>query len=285
LSCSIHYIIFNFVVKPRLSKCVKQARKKIRMDKTRVSIVSYLNSKPFLHGLRNSLVANQIELSLDIPSKVAAKLAYKQADVGLIPVAGLEDLDDYRIISDYCIGSVGKVKTVVLVSDVPLGEIETVLMDYQSRSSVLLAKVLAKFYWKKSFKWENTCNNFQNVSIKGNTAGIIIGDRVFDVEDNFKYIYDLSEEWYNYTRLPFVFAVWAASGKVSASFETEFNKALAFGIKKIAEIKKVEQSYYPNVNIADYFKQNISFKLDDEKRTGMKKFLDLAGKLELVELK
>ena len=237
-----------------------------------------------MYGLKKSIVAKEIDLSLDIPSKVAAKLAFNLADVGLIPVAGLEDLDDYQIIGDYCIGSVGKVKTVVLVSEVPLGEIETVLMDYQSRSSVLLAKVLAKFYWKKSFNWENTCNDFQNVSIKGKTAGVVIGDRVFDIENKFRYIYDLSEEWYNFTKLPFVFAVWAANKKVSETFEKAFNSALAFGIENMAEIVQMEQPNYPNVDITNYFDQNISFELDKEKRAGMKKFLELAQKLELVEL-
>jgi chorismate dehydratase len=237
-----------------------------------------------LYGLKKSIVANEIDLSLDIPSKVAAKLAFNLADVGLIPVAGLEDLDDYQIIGDYCIGSVGKVKTVVLASDVPLDQIETVLMDYQSRSSVLLAKVLAKFWWKKSFNWKNTCNDFQNVSINGKTAGIVIGDRVFDIENKFRYVYDLSGEWYNFTRLPFVFAVWAANKKVSASFKKGFNSALAFGIENMAEIIRMEQHNYPNVNIADYFTQNISFEFDDAKKAGMKKFLELAQKLELVEL-
>ncbi|MDV7402073.1 MqnA/MqnD/SBP family protein, partial [Arthrospira platensis SPKY1] len=82
------------------------------MEKTRVSIVSYLNSKPFLYGLQNSAVARQIELISDIPSKVAAKLSFNLADVGLIPVAGLEDLDEYQIVGNYCIGAVGKVRTV-----------------------------------------------------------------------------------------------------------------------------------------------------------------------------
>jgi len=254
------------------------------MKKTRVSIVSYLNSKPFLYGLQNSSVAKEIDLSLDIPSKVAAKLSFNLADVGLIPVAGLIDLDEYHVIGDYCIGSVGKVKTVVLASDVPLQQVETILMDYQSRSSVLLAKVLAKFYWKKSFIWENTCNDFQNVSIKERTAGIVIGDRVFDLENKFRYIYDLSEEWYNFTQLPFVFAVWAANKKVSETFENAFNSALSFGIKNMEAILGLEQPNYPNVDIAGYFAQNISFELDNKKRAGMKKFLELAQKLELVEL-
>lgn len=255
------------------------------MKKTRVSIVSYLNSRPFLYGLQNSAISADIDLSLDIPSKVASKLAFNLADIGLIPVGALEDLDEYQVVGNYCIGSVGKVKTVVLASDVPLDEIDTILMDYQSRSSVLLAKVLAKFFWKKSFNWENTCNNFQNVSIQGKTAGVVIGDRVFDIENKFRYIYDLSEEWYNFTKLPFVFAVWAANKKVNATFENNFNQALAFGIDKMDEIIRNEQIHYPKVDIAGYFAQNINFGLDIEKRAGMKKFQELAQKLELAELK
>lgn len=254
------------------------------MGITRISIVSYLNSKPFLYGLNKSLVANNFEISLDIPSKIVAKLSYNLADVGLIPVAGLEDLNDYQIVSNYCIGAVGKVRTVVLVSDVPLEQIETVLMDYQSRSSVLLAKVLARFYWKKDFIWENTCNDFQNKSIRGNTAGVVIGDRVFDIENRYKYSYDLSEEWYKFTGLPFVFAVWASTKNVSEKFQKDFNEALTFGIDNISEIVALEQNKYPDVDIYDYFVKNISFNFDENKKAGMNKFLELARKLETVEL-
>lgn len=253
------------------------------MEKTRVSIVSYLNSKPFLYGLNKSAVAGQIEISLDIPAKIAAKLTYNMADIGLIPVAALTDLDHYQVITNYCIGAVGKVQTVVLASEVPIAQIDTILMDYQSRSSVLLAKVLAKFFWKKKFAWENTCNDFQNKSIGGKTAGVVIGDRVFDIEKRYKYIYDLGGEWQEFTGLPFVFAVWAANKPIQQTFEEQFNEALAFGVKNIAETVRMEQSNYPDVNIHDYFTQFISFGLDKKKRQGMKKFLELAQKLELVE--
>ena len=254
------------------------------MGKTRVSIVSYLNSKPFLYGLNKSSVAKNIEMSLDIPSKIVAKLDFGLADIGLIPVAGLQDLSDYQIVSDFCVGAINKVRTVVLVSEVPLEQIDTILMDYQSRSSVLLSKILAKFFWQREFNWENTCNDFQNKSIRGNTAGVIIGDRVFDIENKYKFTYDLSEEWYKFTGLPFVFAVWASTKNVTERFETDFNQALAFGVENISKIVEMEQINYQNVNIYDYFIQNISFSFDEEKKVGMKKFLELAKKLEPVEL-
>jgi chorismate dehydratase len=254
------------------------------MEKTKISIVSYLNSKPFLYGLNKILNNTEIQISLDIPSKIVAKLDFGIAEIGLIPVAGLQDLNDYKIVSDYCIGAIKKVRTVVLVSEVPLEQIDTVLMDYQSRSSVLLSKVLAKFYWKKEFKWENTCNNFHNKSIKGNTGGVVIGDRVFGIEKKYKYSYDLSEEWFNFTGLPFVFAVWATVKDITSEFESNFNKALSFGINSLAKIVEIEQPGYPDVNIYNYFKDNISFDFDEMKKEGMNMFLDLAKKLEPVEL-
>lgn len=249
-----------------------------------MSIVSYLNSRPFLHGLNKSRLAENIDLTLDIPSKVAAKLTFNQADVGLIPVAGLEDLEEYNIVSRYCIGAAGKVRTVILASQVPLENIETILMDYQSRSSVLLAKVLAQFYWRKNFRWENTCSGFEQNSIQGSTAGVLIGDRVFDVEHKYAYKYDLSEEWFDFTQLPFVFAVWAARCNLSEQFEVDFNSALGFGLENISEIARMELSNYPKVDIYDYFTKNIRFEFDEPQKTGMKKFLELTKKLEPVEL-
>jgi len=254
------------------------------MEKARISIVAYLNSKPFLYGLTNSAISGKVELYPEIPSKVVSKLAYNLADIGLIPVAGLEELEEYQIVSKYCIGAVGKVRTVVLASDVPLENVETILMDYQSRSSVLLAKVLAKFFWKKEFQWKRTCVDFENKLIKGKSAGVIIGDRVFDAENRFPYIYDLSEEWYKFTQLPFVFAIWAANKKVSQQFQQDFDMALDFGIKNIDQLVALEQKNYPNVKVFDYFTQNISFEFDDLKKAGMKKFLELAKKLEPVQL-
>jgi chorismate dehydratase len=253
-------------------------------NKIKVSVVSYLNSKPFAYGLLKSEILKSIDLSLDIPSKCAAKLESNQADIGLVPVAALVENENLWVVSDKCIGSEGKVRTVVLASEVPVEEIETILMDYQSRSSVLLTKVLANFFWKKEFIWKNTLPGFENKLINGKIAGVVIGDRVFDIEKKYKYIYDLSEEWQKYTGLPFVFAVWATNKSLTQNFQEDFDKALTYGLMNIQEVIKEELYSYPDVDLSEYFTKNIKFFLDDKKREAMALFIQLAHKLEPVKL-
>jgi chorismate dehydratase len=251
------------------------------MDKYKVSLISYLNSRPFLYGLENSPVKEEIDLKLDIPSKTALKMANNLIDIGLVPVGSLSDLEEYQIIGDYCIGADGPVRTVILASEVPLDRIRTILMDYQSRSSVLLTRILSQFYWKKEFNWENTCDHYESESISGTTAGIVIGDRVFGVEKKYPYIYDLSSEWKNFTGLPFVFAVWATRRQLPSGFLQRFNEAVAYGVNSVPEVEKSVQQNYPEVDIFEYFTRYISYRLDSRKKEGMSLFLEYVRKIEL----
>lgn len=251
------------------------------MEKTRVSIVSYLNSKPFLFGLKNSDVYDQIILTTDIPSVVASKLTNNDTDIGLIPVGALTDLSFYEIIGDYCIGAYGNVRTVILVSDVPPDKIETIMLDHESRTSVLLMQILARFFWKREYNYEIAIPGYENNLVGGTTAAVVIGDRVFEVEKKYKHSFDLSEEWVKFTGLPFVFAVWAANKNISENFRKNFNRALEFGIKNISEIVVTEKDNYPEVDIKDYYYTNLSFNFDEQKKEGMNKFLEFAQKLKL----
>ena len=116
-----------------------------------VSIVNYYNTTPFLYGINHSDFLSQINLELDIPSVCAQKLKNKQVQIGLVPVAILPELESYQIITDYCIGAIGRVDSVKLFSEKPLEEITHVLLDYQSKTSVTLVQVLNKHFWKKIF--------------------------------------------------------------------------------------------------------------------------------------
>ncbi len=242
--------------------------------KVKISIVSYSNTLPFLYGLKNSELINDIDLSLDIPSKCAEKLLTNQVDIGLVPVAILPQLPEYYIVTDYCIGANKKVNSVILVSDVPLEEIDTILLDYQSKSSINLVQVLAKEYWKISPKFTHASVGFEN-NINGKTAAVIIGDRTFNLAKPYGYIYDLAEEWYKFTGLPFAFACWVANKPMPHEFVEKLNQALAFGVNHIQ--KSIELSNNNGITfdqLQNYLTNDISYELTDDKRKSIQLFLD-----------
>ena len=250
------------------------------MDKIKVSIVSYLNSKPFVYGIAHSEIFNTIELQQDIPSVCAKKLMDGTVDVGLIPVAVLPLLKEKYIISDYCIGAVGKVASVMLYSHVPLEEISTVLLDYQSRTSVTLVKVLAQNFWKIKPKWISAEVDFER-KINGSTAAVIIGDRTFAIGDTYKYVYDLAEEWQKFTQLPFVFACWVANKKLPDSFLHDFNSALKYGLdNRTSLIAELQKDINYSSDIETYLTKNIDYDYNSAKKEALELFLTYLSKLE-----
>lgn len=251
------------------------------MTKVKISAVSYTNTLPFVYGLENSDIINHIHLSKDIPSICAYKLLNNEVDIGLVPVAVLPKLKHSEILSDYCIGASAPVRSVILASYKPLVEVNTILLDYHSRSSVMLTRILAKHYWKIDVKWTDTNEGFQN-RISKNEAAVIIGDKAMNIENDFPYVYDLAQEWINFTKLPFVFAAWIANKPIGETFKNEFNEALKFGIDNIDKaINESDLSYLSDhINVNEYLTKNIDFKLDNNKRKGLELFLKFASEFQ-----
>ncbi len=103
--------------------------------------VSYLNTKPLLYGLKHGHTIDNMELIEDYPSKIAQRLLNDEIDLGLVPVAIIPKLKEHHVISDFCIGAEGPVASVCIFSEVPIENVETILLDYQSRTSVALARI------------------------------------------------------------------------------------------------------------------------------------------------
>jgi chorismate dehydratase len=246
------------------------------LNKIKVGAVSYLNTKPLLYGFKKTDILDRIDLVEDYPSRIATLLLNDEIDVGLVPVAVINSLKDYFIVSDYCIGSEDEVASVALFSNQPLEEITHVFLDYQSRTSVNLTKILFKHFWKKEVEFINAKESYIN-EINGSTAGLIIGDRALGAIPHFKFQYDLAKAWKSFTGLPFVFAAWIANKNLPQDFIDQFNNANAIGLKNIDDV--VDQLDYKNYNLKKYFTENISYVLDDEKRKGLALFLKLIKEL------
>lgn len=239
--------------------------------KIRVGIVNYLNTKPLLYGLQHSPVINDIVLVQDYPTGIAAKLLDDTIDVGLVPVAVIPKLPTAKVISNYCIGCDGQVASVCLFSEVPIAEIKTVLLDYQSKTSVELAKLLLRRHWHIEPQLVYTQSDYQS-DIEGTTAGLVIGDRALAQRSISPFIYDLGEAWKVHTGKPFVFAAWISNKELDPEFIEAFDEANAFGVQNINNI--LAEVSHPSFNLEEYYTKYIQYKFDEAKREGMEMFLE-----------
>jgi len=235
-----------------------------------VGAVSYLNTKPLLYGIQRADLARDIELVIDYPSRIAGMLLNDEIDMGLVPVAVIPKMPDYYINGDFCIGCDGPVASVCLFSDTPIEQVERVLLDYQSQTSVQLAKILLREYWKVTPELVDARENFRD-QIKGSTAGLVIGDRALEQRKISKYAYDLGEAWKDLTGLPFVFAAWISNKPLDKKFMERFNEANGQGLAQIDKV--VQDNPYSFFDLHDYFTRHLDYKLDNAKREGLEKFL------------
>ena len=238
--------------------------------------VSYLNTKPLVYGIREGMMEDRLDLQIDHPAAIARMLKENSIDLGLIPIAAINDLPEHYIISDYCIGCDGEVGSVCLFSEVPLEQVETVLLDYQSRTSAELLKILLKDHWKIHPEIITSNGEYRH-QIMGKTAGLVIGDRAFEQRAISKFRYDLGYEWKKFTGLPFVFACWVANREIDKNYFNLFSEALKFGLDNRSLL--FETLSNKNYNVRKYLTDNIRYLLDDDKRQGMQTFFSLVKQL------
>ncbi len=241
-------------------------------QKYTVGAVSYLNTKPLIYGFEQGLMADRVNLVIDYPSRIGKKLLTKQIDIGLVPVAVIPEMAESHLISDYCIGARGEVFSVCLFSDVPLEEIKTILLDYQSRTSVELLKILLRDHWNISPSFIAASEGYEK-QIGGTIAGLIIGDRAIEMHAHAAYVYDLGTGWKEMTGLPFVFAAWVSNRKVDENFIIDFNNANAWGLARLPEL--IVGLAAPHVDLQTYYTKQISYELDPSKKEGLELFLKM----------
>ena len=241
--------------------------------KWRIGAVSYLNTRPLLLGLEQSSLMAEIELVKAYPAKIAQDLIEGTIDMGLVPVAVIPLLKEAHLVSNYCIGAEGDVASVCIFSQVPMDQIQKVYLDYQSRTSVQLARILLEQFWNKEVEFIKAEEGYIN-QIAGSTAGVIIGDRALAARSQFSFIYDLAGAWIQHTGKPFVFATWIANKPIPAAFMEAFDKANEYGLTHLQEVIDLipvsEQVYDLNT----YYTQNISYHFTPKKKAGMKLFLE-----------
>jgi chorismate dehydratase len=239
----------------------------------RIGAVSYLNTRPLLLGIEQESFLNSIDLVKSYPANIAQDLLSGKIDIGLVPVAILPQLSDPHIVSNYVIGANGAVASVALFSEVPIDEIKSIYLDYQSRTSVQLLKILLSQFWKKEVEFIPAIEGYI-AQISGTTAGVIIGDRALENLSKYPYVYDLSLAWKQHTGLPFVFAAWVANQPIPAAFMAAFDTANGYGLAHLDEVIALIPAQEQVYDLHKYYTENISYVYDEEMKQGLAAFLN-----------
>jgi chorismate dehydratase len=249
----------------------------------RVGAVNYLNTKPLIEGL--GTFAPQAELVLDLPSRLSDRLAAGELDVALIPVVEYFRADNYSIVPGVSIASRGPVLSVTLFSRVPWNEIQSVALDEGSRTSVALTRILLENRYGIRPQMVQLPINVAADDMSTD-AVLLIGDRAMKAcLPGFAHAYDLGQEWFDWTSLPFVYAVWAVREGVNLrGVDRALRQARDYGLAKVGPIAQREAAKLgldPGF-CRRYLSNILSFDLGEQELAGLRKYYELARDLDLV---
>jgi cyclic dehypoxanthinyl futalosine synthase len=252
----------------------------------RVAAVGYLNARPLYEGLDREPASERVRLDCAAPSEVARRIAEDEADVALMPVAAAATIGDLRLVRGAAIGARGPVRSVVLVSERPIEEVEELALDLSSRTSVVLARlVLRARLGGREPKLVGRSPRDAVAQVGGKRGALVIGDPALDIEGRFPHVVDLGLAWHEMTGLPFVFAAWCGRpGAITADDERLLERAKMAGLERRDAIAAdhAARSGLPAPSLRAYLHEAIRYELDDEERRGLERFYDEAARADLL---
>ena len=255
------------------------------MGRLRISAISFLNTTPLMWDFDHGPAGDNFDISYTVPSACAADLAKGNADIGIIPAAAYTTVPNLVILPGVAIASRQEVRSILLVSKVPVEKIQTVALDTSSLTSVALVKVLFAKWWGGKRKFTSMDPDLESM-LQLNDAAVLIGDSALKVDRSKFLTFDLAEQWFRFTGKPFVFAFWAvrkdalkdktSNLDLAAIFQRSRNHGLAPD-----NLNQIAREWAPRVGLSEadvrsYLTDNIHYYLDPAHIEGLQLYYRFA---------
>ncbi|MFN3532768.1 MAG: menaquinone biosynthetic enzyme MqnA/MqnD family protein [Candidatus Brocadia sp.] len=250
--------------------------------KLRLGVVPYMNAKPLIYGLNH--YTDSIELLFEVPSLLPNMLNTDQIDVAIIPSIEYFRSGNYAIIPDISISSYGAVESVKIFSKVPMQNIRSAALDKSSLTSCALTRIILKEQHHLSPQYTQW-NKQYDISRTDTDAVLIIGDNAMKVTDNGYVTLDLGQAWFEYTGLPFVYAVWVVKkGNCIPGINRLLKNAKEAGIRSVRELAATESRRLrlTEERCLNYLTNSIRYNLGTEEIKGLQTFYQHAVSLGLA---
>ena len=257
--------------------------RQFRMRRLRISAISYLNTAPLMWDFEHGDAGQNFDISYTVPSQCAAQLAEGTADIGIIPSAAYTAIPNLVVLPGVAIASKRPVRSILLVSKLPLEKIKTVGLDTSSLTSVALTRVLFEKWWGGARQFVSKDPNLEQM-LRECDAGLLIGDPALQVDRSAYVTFDLAEEWIRFTGKPFVFAFWAMrqGAPVPAPLDLPaiFQKSRDHGLQP-RNLDQIATEWAPRIGLSEqavksYLTENIYYDLDQECLEGLHLFYKYA---------
>lgn len=266
----------------------------------RVAAVSFLNSVPLVWGLVNgphrgrfavtnmlpSLCADALRAPMANAAGAPAALAAPAADAGIIPSIEYQRIDGLKIVPGLAVASSGPVRSVLLISKVPVEQIRSVALDTSSRTSACLVQILMARHYHIAPLVISHAPDLKSM-LERCDAAMMIGDPALATDFPGLIVRDLADDWREMTGLPFVFAVWAVREAALAmpgmrdGLNAAFQESAAYALAHLDQIIPEERARtgLPPALIRSYLTENIDFTLGERNLAGLRLFYQLAAEL------
>ncbi|HZD95522.1 MAG TPA: menaquinone biosynthesis protein, partial [Candidatus Sulfotelmatobacter sp.] len=240
----------------------------------------------FDNGEHVAQLREKFQLSYTIPSHCAEQMKNGAADIGIIPVAAYTMIPDLVIVPDVAIAAKNKVRSILLVSKVPLEKIRSVATDDSSRTSAALVEIYLRKFVGTSPGFSRQKPSLKEM-LQWHDAALLIGDPALQVDTRGYYVYDLAEEWRRWTGRSFVFAFWAVRKAALQEGPAELNIAEVFQRSRdngLQHIPEISATWAPRLGlsaqlISEYLTDNVDYSLDQENLDGLRLFLKYGAEM------
>jgi chorismate dehydratase len=272
-------------------------------SKNKISIVKYLNAVPLAWGILEGAQKEMFDAVLSTPAECAEQLSRGGVDIGLIPSIEFQRIKDCRIVPGPAVASLYFVRSVILVSELPLWKVKTVACDNGSRTSVALSKIIFNEFYHTHPDFRPAEPDLANMLAQSDAA-LLIGDNALKfMEQNNRpdaerqkpllrhgaeplEVFDLAERWRFLTGLPFVFAFWAVRGGFKdESIVDTLKKSRDFGVAGIPQIaaRYSETLQIKKEFIQEYLEKNVHYYMDESSLESLKLFYEMAAKVGAIK--
>jgi chorismate dehydratase len=255
------------------------------MKRLRISAISYLNTAPLMWDFEHGEAGADFDISYTLPAQCAASLRSGSADIGIIPAAAYTSIPGLVILPGVAIASRRAVRSILLVSKVPLEKIQTIALDTSSMTSVALLKVLFAKWWGGDRTSTAMAPDIDRM-LDTHDAGLLIGDPALKIDRSRYLTFDLAEEWIRLTGKPFVFAFWAVRQAALNDVPRDLDLASVFQQSRDhgllpESLDRIACDWAPRLSLSQedvksYLTENIHYSLDPDCLDGLQLFYQFA---------